>query len=92
MTTTKLFHVTTQKKARLYQQTGYIKSPVRGFDTLNAAMFWAMKTGRTVIYEFYSSNPQKLPDHHNQFGYAYWNEGDILYKDINCVVSANNSK
>ena len=92
MITTKLFHVTTQEKAKLYRQTGRIKGPVCGFDTLSAAMFWAMKTRRTVIYEFYSDEPQNLNENHNQFGYAYWNEGDVLYKDINCVVSANNSK
>ena len=47
----KLYHATTQKKAKLYRQTGHIIAPVRGFTTLQGAMAWAMKVGRTVIYE-----------------------------------------
>jgi len=82
----KLFHSTTQKKAKLYRQTGAILSPVRGFTTLQAAMAWSMKVGRTVIIEFEAENPHKLPDHHNEFGEGWWNEGDI--KEWNCVFSA----
>lgn len=33
-----LYHATTQKKAKQYRQTGQIKSPVRGFTTIEAAM------------------------------------------------------
>lgn len=64
-----------------------IKSPVRGFTTMTAAMAWAMKTNRTVIIEFESLNPHKLPDHHNQFGEAWWNDGDV--ENWKCVFSAN---
>lgn len=67
-----LFHVTTEKKARLYRQTGHIQKPVRGFDTLQAAMAWGIKVGRKVIYSFECDNPYKLPDHHNDFGNAWW--------------------
>lgn len=67
----KLYHVTTPKKAKLYKQTGYIRSPVRGFNTLKAAMFWAIKTQRSVIYKIESKKVFKLPDHHNKFGEAY---------------------
>ena len=81
-----LYHVTTEKKAKKYRTTGWINSPVRGFNTLNAAMFWAMKVGRKVIYEFEADNPYKLPDHHNEFGYAYWNDGDV--KNFKCRCSA----
>jgi len=84
----KLYHATTPKKAKRYQQVGFIKSPVRGFTTLQAAMFWSMKTGRKIIYEIEAGNPHKLPDHHNQFGDAYWNEGNVPIEKIKCVVSA----
>lgn len=83
----KLYHATSQKKAKLYRQTGYIKSPVRGFTTLQGAMAWAMKVGRTVVMEFEAERPHKLPDHHNQYGEAWWNDGNVTqYK---CVFSAN---
>ena len=83
----KLYHATTQKKAKHYRDNGFIKSPVRGFTTLKAAMVWAMKVGRTVIYEIDCYNPHKLPDHHNKFGEAWWNDGDIT--EFKCVLSAN---
>lgn len=84
----KIYHVTTPKKAKRYRESGCIKAPVRGFNTLEAAMFWAMTSGRTVIYECEGENPYKMPDHHNQFGEAWWNDGDIPYKDIKCIISA----
>lgn len=73
-----LYHVTTPKKAKLYRQSGKILKPVRGFTTLLAAMAWAVKTGRTVIYKVKCENPHKLPDHHNEFGEAWWNDGDVV--------------
>jgi len=82
----KLYHATSQKKAKAYRETGYIKSPVRGFTTLQGAMAWAMKVGRVVIMEFEADKPYKLPDHHNQFGEAWWNDGDV--KEYKCVFSA----
>ena len=83
-----LYHVTSEKKARAYHVTGHIVAPVRGFTTLPAAMLWAMRVGRRVIYEIQADTPYKMPDHHNQFGDAWWNDGDILIKNIKCVVSA----
>jgi hypothetical protein len=82
-----LYHVTTQKKAKLYRESGVIHAPVRGFTTPQAAMAWAMKVGRTVILEFVATNPHKLPDHHNQFGEAWWNDGEVT--DWVCFFSAN---
>ena len=82
-----LYHATTQKKAKIYRQFGQIKSPVRGFTTIQAAMAWAMKVGRTVILEFDAPNAHKLPDHHNKFGEAWWNDGDV--KEWCRVFSAN---
>lgn len=81
----KLYHVTTPKKVKRYKETGRIISPVRGFTTLIAAMAWAIKVGRSVILEIEAPNAYKLPDHRNQWGDAYWNDGDI--KEYKCVYS-----
>ena len=83
----KLWHATTQKKAKQYRQTGRIISPVRGFSTEKAAMAWAMKVGRDVIIEFEAYSPNKLPDPHNMFGEAWWNDGDIV--EWRCSFSAH---
>lgn len=84
----KLFHVTTNKKAKLYRATGFIQSPVRGFRTLMGAMAWAIKCGRTVIYEIQGSDElcHKLPDHHNRYGEAWWFDQNI--NKFDCVFSA----
>lgn len=84
----KLYHATTEKKAKNYRITGYIKKPVRGFTTLQAAMAWAMKVGRTVIYEINETPAYKLPDHHNIFGEAWWIDMDVPVDNIKCVFSA----
>lgn len=83
----KLYHVTTEKKAKLYRQTGSIIPPVRGFNTLIGAMYWAIKVGRKVIYEVEAKDPYKLPDHHNEYGSAWWTEKSIPIQDIKCVCS-----
>lgn len=83
-----LYHVTTNKKAKLYQLTGYILKPVRGFTSLQAAMAWAMKVGRTVIYQISGTAAYKLPDHHNKFGEAWWLDEDVPINNICCVFSA----
>jgi hypothetical protein len=69
-----LYHVTTPKKVRAYQATGAINPPVRGFDTPAAALFWAAKTGRGVILQIETDDEKThlLPDHHNDFGRAWW--------------------
>lgn len=84
-----LYHVTTPKKARLYRQTGCIFKPVRGFTTLQAAMAWAVKTGRKVIYELTSDVCYKMPDHHNEFGEAWWADENIPIERCHCVFSAD---
>lgn len=84
----KLYHATSESKAKKYRESGHIKSPVRGFTTLNGAMAWAIKVGRKVIYEIEAYNPHKLPDHHNIYGEAWWNDGDV--KEFKCVFSAEN--
>ena len=80
-----LYHATTPKKAKRYRESGRIYRPVRGFTTLLAAMAWAMKVGRSVIYEISSDNCYKLPDHHNRFGEAWWIDNDVRVEDIKCV-------
>lgn len=82
-----LYHATTSKKAKRYRESGCIRSPVRGFTTLQAAMAWAIKVNRNVVYEIHCDNPHKLPDHHNIFGEAWWNDGDVY--EFNCVFSAD---
>jgi hypothetical protein len=83
-----LFHVTTGRKVKLYRQTGHIKGPVRGFDTLMAAMAWAMKTGRKVIMRVEPvTRPQMLPDHHNAYGRAWWTES-VPMSRVKCEYSA----
>jgi hypothetical protein len=85
-----LYHATNGKKAKKYHDSGCIRCPVRGFDTLQGAMAWAMKVGRTVIYEIKTeiAPVYKLPDHHNQFGNAWWVDADVPIDQIKCVFSA----
>ena len=84
-----LFHATTPKKAKLYRLSGHICKPVRGFTTLQAAMAWSLKVGRTVIYEISGEAAYKLPDHHNRFGDAWWVDEDVSIENIKCVFSAD---
>ena len=90
MRPTELFHVTTPKKAQRYRATGAILRPVRGFDGLQAAMAWGMKTGRSVVYRlrFEDTNLHKLPEHHNDFGSAWWIDADVPLSSMLCVFSA----
>lgn len=83
-----LYHVTTPKKARLYRQSGQINKPVRGFTTLQGAMAWAIKVGRTVIYEVNGEKAYKLPDHHNKYGEAWWMDENVKTENIKCIFSA----
>lgn len=83
-----LYHATTPKKAKRYRESGCILKPVRGFTTLQAAMAWAMKVGRTVIYEVNGEFCHKLPDHHNNYGEAWWLDEDVPIEKIKCVFSA----
>lgn len=84
-----IYHVTTPKKAKRYHESGCIKKPVRGFTSVVAAMAWAIKTGRTVIYAVDGEPAYKLPDHHNAFGEAWWIDADIQIESIKCVFSSN---
>lgn len=86
----KLYHCTTQKKAKSYNESGAIHSPVRGFDSLQGALAWCVKTGRTVILEIDGWDQEdihKLPDHHNLYATAYWVDKNVINKK--CVFSAD---
>jgi hypothetical protein len=77
-----LYHATTPKKAQRYRDTGAILKPVRGFTTDRAAMAWAMRVGRSVLIKFEAKNAHKLPDHHNRYGEAWWNDADITDYEV----------
>ena len=85
-----IYHVTTERKAKKYRETGKILKPVRGFTTFLAAMAWAVKTGRKVIYQISARDEccYKLPDHHNAFADAWWADEDVPVDRIKCVFSA----
>lgn len=78
-----LYHATTPKKLGMYRQSGRILKPVRGFTTMLGACAWAMKTGRTLVLEVQGEDCHKLPDHHNEFGEAWWIDHDVVdYKVV----------
>jgi len=58
---------------------------------LEAAMAWAIKVNRSVIYKvtYPDEYGYKLPDHHNEFGDAWWVDKDIQVECIKCVFSAD---
>ena len=78
-----LFHVTTPKKLSRYNASKRIIKPVRGFSNIEAAKEWARITRRSIIVEFTADDPHKLPDHHNKYGTAWWNDNDV--KDFKIV-------
>lgn len=84
----KLYHATTPKKAKKYRESGCILKPVRGFTTQQGAMAWAMKVNRSVIIEVESDKTHKLPDHHNEFGEAWWCDENVPITRTKCVFSA----
>lgn len=84
-----LFHVTTGKMVNAYRQMGKINSPVRGFDSLQGAMAWAMKVGRKVILRVECvTDVHMLPDHHNEWGKAWWT-GEVPIERVRRAYSAD---
>lgn len=91
----KLYHATTQRKAKLYKETGCILAPVRGFTTLQAAMYWSISIDgdRPVFLEVNCNETiskdkiHKLPDHHNVFGEAWWIDENVKCDNYKCVLS-----
>jgi hypothetical protein len=82
-----LYHATTPTKVRRYHDSGRIFGPVRGWDTMSAALAWAARTGRSVVLRIdggmLPSYP--LPDHKSPLGRAWWIDGDVV--TWKCVVS-----
>lgn len=68
-----------------YKQTGHINKPVRGFTTITAAMAWCIKVNRHIILKIESEQVHKLPDHHNQYGNAWWIDENV--KEWKCEFS-----
>lgn len=52
-----VFHVTTPKKVKRYEQSGGILPPVRFWTTIYSALKWSKKTGRSVILTFEQPDP-----------------------------------
>ena len=57
------YHVTSLKKLERYQQTGGILPPVRFWPSLDTALRWAKRTGRSVVLEIEAAESYPLPDH-----------------------------
>ncbi len=56
------YHVTTPKKLNRYRVTGGILPPVRYWLTLEAALHWMRRCGRSVIVTFERVEPEwRLP-------------------------------
>lgn len=72
-----LFHATTPRKLERYIASGRIITPVRGFNTEAAAREWGRLVGRKVILRAVATDCHKLPDHHNEFGTAWWCDRDV---------------
>jgi len=81
-----LYHATTPKKINAYKKTNKINKPVRGFTNKYAAMDWAKRVGRTIILELDVRDTHKLPDHHNRYGEAWWNDSDVPH--WKCIYTA----
>ena len=81
----KLYHCTTPKKLARYKASNCIIPPVRGFSTIEAATEWCRLTGRSIIVELPTTTVWKLPDHHNQYGTAWWNEEQVAFKSLKIV-------
>lgn len=80
-----IYHSTTPKKVKRYHESKKIMKPVRGFTTIEAAMAWGCKVGRNVILEVHGNDCHKLPDHHNQWGEAWYIDHDV--HEWKCVFS-----
>jgi len=89
-----LYHAATEHQARQYTEAGRILAPVRGFDTDRAAMVWAMQTGRQVILEIDTEglNVAMMPDHHNEYGAAWWTPDDAPMSQCRCIVEPDHPR
>ena len=57
------YHCTTEKKLKLYIESGCIKPPVRFFPNEQTARRWMLRTGRDILLKIEVSTSWPLPDH-----------------------------
>lgn len=62
-----VWHVCSLKKLLKYKQTGYIKAPVRAWETIEQAERMSLSTGRRIIIRLkFPDFAKKLDGHFNQ--------------------------
>lgn len=62
-----VWHVCSNKKLKLYEQAGHIKSPVRAWENIEQAQRMSLSTGRRIILRLkFPANTSKLKGHFNQ--------------------------
>ena len=67
-----VYHVTTLKKLNKYIKTGYIKPPVRAWDSIEQAERMSKSTGRKIILRLkFPDNADKCEGHFNQARILY---------------------
>lgn len=67
-----VYHVTTLKKLNKYLKTGYIKPPVRAWDSIEQAERMSKSTGRKIILRLkFPNNADKCEGHFNQARILY---------------------
>ncbi len=67
-----VYHVTTLKKLNKYLKTGYIKPPVRAWDSIEQAERMSKSTGRKTILRLkFPDNADKCEGHFNQARILY---------------------
>lgn len=65
-----VYHVTTLKKLKKYEQTGFITPPVRGWNKIEDAVNFSWQTGRHVILRILLPNKHKLLGHKGNASYC----------------------
>lgn len=67
-----VYHVTTLKKLNKYLKTGYIKPPVRAWESIEQAERMSKSTGRKIILRLkFPDNADKCEGHFNQARILY---------------------
>lgn len=62
-----VYHVTTHKKLEKYLESGFIKAPVRAWETIEQAERMSISTGRRLILRLrFPDNAPKLEGHFNE--------------------------
>lgn len=71
-----VFHVTSFKKLKKYQEIGFIKSPVRAWTNINDAIRFSIQTGRAIILRLnFPDNTKKVQTLEGHKGMA------VIYND-----------